>query len=142
MYLLDVNVLIALTDPLHLNHDDAHGWFSQNDYQGWATCPLTENAFVRILSNPSYPNLSLRPAEAAKHLKSMIENKYHYFISDDTSILDDKIFDLNFLTGSKQTTDIFLLGLAYQHKLKLVTFDRKIPYKAVQYNQEAILEIL
>jgi predicted nucleic acid-binding protein len=58
-YLLDVNVLIALFDPSHVHHDAAHGWFSNSRSKGWATCPLTENAVVRILSSPSYPSGTL-----------------------------------------------------------------------------------
>ena len=27
-FLLDVNVLIALIDPAHIQHDAAHGWFA------------------------------------------------------------------------------------------------------------------
>jgi predicted nucleic acid-binding protein len=53
--LLDVNLLIALFDPAHVHHEAAHGWFARNGKDCWATCPLTENAFVRILSNPAYP---------------------------------------------------------------------------------------
>ena len=53
--LLDVNVLVALFDPAHLHHEAAHVWFGRNRSRRWATCPLTENALVRVLSNPSYP---------------------------------------------------------------------------------------
>ena len=42
-FLLDVNVLIALVDPAHVQHDAAHDWFGQLGYLAWATCPLTEN---------------------------------------------------------------------------------------------------
>ena len=41
--LLDVNVLIALVDPAHIQHDPAHDWFARVGYKAFATCPLTEN---------------------------------------------------------------------------------------------------
>ena len=50
--LLDVNVLIALIDPAHEFHAPAHFWFQQNRKHGWATCPITENGCLRILSKP------------------------------------------------------------------------------------------
>jgi len=48
-YLLDVNVLIALIDPDHLRHDDAHEWLRAIGNSVWATCPLTQNAALRIV---------------------------------------------------------------------------------------------
>jgi len=44
IYLLDVNILIAMIDPAHVAHDIAHAWFGADGYFGWATCPLTENS--------------------------------------------------------------------------------------------------
>ena len=64
-YLLDVNVLIALIDPGHVAHDDAHGWFSREGHTSWATCPITENGVLRILGNPKYPNSPGSPAIVA-----------------------------------------------------------------------------
>ena len=51
--LLDVNVLVALFDPAHVHHEAAHAWFGTHRRQRWATCALTENAFVRVVSNPA-----------------------------------------------------------------------------------------
>ena len=39
--LLDVNVLIALIDPAHIDHDGAHDWFETEGHTSRATCPLT-----------------------------------------------------------------------------------------------------
>ncbi|MDO9124550.1 MAG: VapC toxin family PIN domain ribonuclease, partial [Deltaproteobacteria bacterium] len=55
-YLLDVNLLLALSDPMHIHHELAHRWFAEKGHQAWATCPLTENGFIRIASHPNYPN--------------------------------------------------------------------------------------
>jgi predicted nucleic acid-binding protein len=53
--LLDANMLIALFDEAHVHHQAAHDWLLINRSTGWATCPLTENACIRIMSQPSYP---------------------------------------------------------------------------------------
>ena len=50
--LLDVNVLIALAWANHQHHDAAHHWFASQRSGPWATCPLTQVAFVRISANP------------------------------------------------------------------------------------------
>ena len=62
-YLLDVNVLLALCDPMHVHHEAAHRWFAEKGSQAWATCPITENGFVRIASGfLRVPRIQLRPA--------------------------------------------------------------------------------
>jgi hypothetical protein len=42
--------------------------------QGWATCPLTENGFLRIVTNASYPNVRFSAAEAAAYLRALRAN--------------------------------------------------------------------
>jgi predicted nucleic acid-binding protein len=66
--LLDVNVLVALFDPVHVHHEAAHKWFGQNRKSGWATCPLTENGMVRVLSNPAYPGRRTTVHDAIRRL--------------------------------------------------------------------------
>jgi predicted nucleic acid-binding protein len=56
-FLLDVKVLIALIDPGHLGHDDAHEWFASMGQTAWATCPITENGVIRSVGNPKNPTL-------------------------------------------------------------------------------------
>ena len=54
--LLDVNVLIALLDPDHSSHRGATEWFADHVEDGWASCPLTQNGCIRIMSHPAYPH--------------------------------------------------------------------------------------
>jgi len=128
--LLDVNVLIALIDPLHLHHRQAHGWLTANESGGWATCPLTENGFVRILSQASYPR-SLPAAEAMRRLRNATAQGNHAFWGDDISLLDQQRFNSGHIVGSKQLTDIYLLGVAVKNGGRLATFDRAIARNAV-----------
>ena len=56
----------------------------------------------------------------------------HEFWPDDISLADPDLFDHGRILGSKQITDVYLLGLAVKHGGRLVTFDRSIPTGAVQ----------
>jgi toxin-antitoxin system PIN domain toxin len=128
--LLDVNFLIALFDPDHVHHEAAHAWFGSHRSSGWATCPLTENGVVRILSNPAYSASAERPGEVARRLASFRDSGDHAFWPDDISLCDSRIFDLGL--GHRQLTDVYLLALAVRRDGRLATFDRSIPGKAVR----------
>ena len=128
--LLDVNVLIALIDPGHIHHGKAHDWLDVNEGNGWATCPLTENGFVRILSQANYPR-PLPAAEAMRRLRRAMAEGNHAFWGADISLLDQQRFNSVHILGPKQLTDIYLLGLAVKNGGRLVTFDRTIPRSAV-----------
>jgi toxin-antitoxin system PIN domain toxin len=128
--LLDVNVLVALFDPEHLHHDAAHDWFGAHHGSGWATCPLTENGIVRVLSNPRYSPSAERPAEIVRRLAAFRASKHHVFWPDDVSLCDPRVFDL--VVGHRQLTDVYLLALAVSHHGVLATFDRSIPGKAAR----------
>ena len=65
--LLDVNVLVALLDASHLHHRSATDWLAAHAEAGWASCPLTQNGCLRILSMPSYPNAQ-PPAAVAERV--------------------------------------------------------------------------
>ena len=66
--LLDVNVLVALFDAAHLNHDEAHDWFKAARGTASTTHPLTINVVVRIVSNSAYPAVGATPAEVIPRL--------------------------------------------------------------------------
>ena len=129
--LLDVNLLIALLQPDHVHHGLAHGWWSANRSGGWASCPLTQNGFVRILSQPRYPKPMSTAAALALLAEQTVETD-HAFWPDDISLLDSQRFDFGRILGPKQLTDIYLLALAIEHGGRLATFDRTIPVGAVR----------
>lgn len=123
-FLLDVNVLIALVDSAHLNHEAAHRWFDGG--RDWATCPITENAFVRILANPAYPTVQARPSQVVTHLRALCQHPRHQSIAADASLIDATLFDATRIAGSRSVTDAYLVGLAHRHGMTLATFDRKL----------------
>ena len=141
--LLDVNVLISLLDSAHANHAASVAWFRGFALvEGWATCPITENGLVRIVSQVSYPNLRVTTAMAAQslaRLKSNFADSYRFWASE-VSIADDRVFDLNVLTGPRQTTDAYLAGLAFRKGGRLATFDKAIPWRAVRGAGEELVE--
>jgi toxin-antitoxin system PIN domain toxin len=129
--LLDVNVLIALLDSDHASHDSAIHWFEKHARQGWASCPITQNGCVRIMSNPGYPNPLPVQAVVAR-LAEACHQDIHEFWSDEVSLLDPQVADTTRIHGPRQLTDVYLLALAVHHAGRLVTFDRGIPLTAVR----------
>ncbi len=106
-------------------------WFVGNIEQGWASCPLTQNGYLRVISQPSYAHpRSL--VEAYEQLLDATSTPYHQFIADDISLLDNTLVRLRDLSSHRQLTDIYLLGLAVAHDARLVTLDTRIPLSAVK----------
>ncbi|MBS0445277.1 MAG: PIN domain-containing protein [Proteobacteria bacterium] len=131
-FLLDVNVLIALIDPAHVQHDAAHEWFDTRGRDAWATCPLTENGVLRIVGHARYPNSPGSPAALMPLMKTMCGLPGHVFWPDDVSLLDSERIDDSRLMASGQVTDSYLLALAVAHGGQLATFDRRLVTDAVR----------
>ncbi len=129
--LLDVSLLIALFDPDHVHHEAAHDWFADHESEGWATCPLTQNGFVRILANPRYPAEPWRPVDLLDHLRQFCAHKRHVLWTDSISLTDTRYFNIAVIRGHRQISDIYLLGLAKKMGGYLATFDAGIPLSAV-----------
>jgi toxin-antitoxin system PIN domain toxin len=137
-YLLDVNVLIALIDPAHVQHDAAHDWFAAHGKKSWASCPLTENGVVRIVGNVCYPNSPGTPAAVAQLMTGLCALPGHVYWPDDISLLDAKKIDASRILSSAQVTDSYLLALACAHGGKLATFDRRLVVDAVRGGTKAL----
>lgn len=130
--LLDVNVLVALFDPDHVHHELAHDWFADNMGYGWATCPLTENGFLRVLANPAYGARVERAADLVSRLRRFCASDGHVFWPETLSLRDEDVFDAAFIAGHRQLTDVYLLALAHARRGRLATFDRTISPRAVK----------
>ena len=136
--LLDVNILIALLDENHVHHAAASDWLAECIGLGWASCPLTQNGCIRILSRPRYPN-ALGVGEAMERLQAAVSTQHHRFIADDISLLDDTVVNRRRLSGPRQVTDIYLLVLAVAHGARMVTLDKSVPLSAVRGASKASL---
>ncbi len=139
--LLDVNVLIALLDALHVHHERARRWLRNNIEHGWATCPITQNGCLRIMAQPGYPN-SLPTQAVAQRLAEATGTGHHHFWPDDTSILDSDVVDWRRIIGPKQITDVYLLALATARQGRFVTFDAGIVPDAVIGARDANLDVI
>jgi toxin-antitoxin system PIN domain toxin len=140
--LVDASILVALFDPDHAKHQIAHDWFEDQQIVGWATCPLTENALVRILSGPTFFDPPHRPADLVTRLRRFRQAGVHHFWPDSISLADSGIFEHSMIRGSKQVTDIYLLGLAKTMSGTLATLDHSIPLAAVKGATKANLQII
>lgn len=140
-YLLDVNVLIALVDPAHVQHDRAHDWFSRVGAKSFATCPITENGLLRIIGHPKYPNSPGPPSAVAPALAAIRGLPGHEFWPDSISIADERHVDPASLSSHSRLTDGYLLALAQAHKGKLATMDTR-PASAVVTRGRSALEVL
>jgi toxin-antitoxin system PIN domain toxin len=137
-YLLDVNVLIALIDPAHVQHDRAHDWFAAQGQHAWATCPLTENGVLRIVGHARYPNSPGTPAAVAELLAVLRALPGHEFWSIAVSLLDGEHIKTDLLLESSQVTDTYLLALAAAYGGQLATFDRRLVTDAVVGGSKAL----
>ena len=136
-YLLDVNVLIALTQSDHTHHQIVTQWF---DHLGldWGMCAFSEAGFLRISTNPKVGNLTFE--EASEILVSLVAHSSHRFWpiaaswASVTAPFSGRIF------GHRQITDAYLLGLAIQDNGVLVTLDKRIQYLAgPNYSQHVLV---
>ncbi len=141
-YLLDINVLVALFDAAHVHHEPAHRWFASGGSAEWATCPITENGFIRVVSNPVYPTISTSPFDATERMRVFCRQPGYVFWPDDVSLLDSSLFDMLQLSGHQQITDVYLAGLAFHHSGKLATFDSRIPVAALTGAPANVVELI
>jgi toxin-antitoxin system PIN domain toxin len=141
MALLDVNVLIALLDPDHTAHDDAHAWFEGQEPEGWASCALTENCCIRILSHASYRPAPVSAVRVADSLRELMQDTRHEFWAENVSLLDPTLFAADQIGPSHRVTDAYLLGLARHRGGRLATFDRRISTRGVIDAEKSLLII-
>jgi toxin-antitoxin system PIN domain toxin len=126
VYLLDVNVLVALLWTNHEHHQLARAWFTTHHRSGWATCPLTQAGFVRVSSNPRVFPDAPAPSKVVEVLESNLKHPAHRFFKDEIGLARAvQPFEDRF-SGHQQTTDAYLFGLAIHQKAVLATFDKSV----------------
>lgn len=139
--LLDVNVLLALLDRDHVDHERARAWMTREIERGWASCAITQNGFVRIISQARYPS-PISPHHAIDLLARATHTPYHEFWPCTVSVLDDEVIDPSRIHNSKQVTDAYLLALAVANQGRFVTFDQSIALTTVLSARNQHLTIL
>lgn len=137
-YLLDVNVLIALVDPAHVQHDAVHEWFGRTGSKAFATCPLTENALLRIVGHPKYPNSPGPPSAVVDALTAIRALPGHAFWPDSISLADTDLAEPALLSSHGRVTDNYLLALAKANRGRLATLDQKLATEVVSGGKGAL----
>ena len=112
-------------------HQQASRWFGAKAGSGWASCPITQNGCVRVMSHPSYPN-PLPVRAIMDRLGDAIATAQHQFWADDVSLLDPRLADRTRIHGPRQVTDLYLLALAVRQGGCFVSFDASIPRTAIK----------
>ena len=123
-YLLDVNVLIALSEPEHVGHSVAVRWYQRIGETSFLLCPVTEAGFVRLTASPLVGGRSIKEALAMLRAMQNLPNCAHLAL--DQSWLELVAPFTARLHGYRQVTDALLLGLAIRTGSILVTLDRRI----------------
>jgi len=137
-YLLDVNVLIALIDPAHVQQNQVHEWFGRVGHRAFATCPITENGLLRIVGHPKYPNSPGPPSVVVGALSAIRALPGHAFWPDGLSLVSSDLVDSGLLSSHGRVTDSYLLALAMANRGKLATLDRKLATEVVPEGKAAL----
>jgi predicted nucleic acid-binding protein len=125
IYLLDVNVLLAVAYRVHDLHERADRWLTElqdmDPSVRLATCSITELGFVRIACGTA--GLAHNVSVAQIDLKRMKEQRLFTFLDDGLGA--DRLPE--WVEKSKQVTDGHLLQLATDHCATFATLDGGIP---------------
>lgn len=116
IYLLDANVLIALTVRDHVFHTEARAWLDARSSRS-ATCPITQGALIRFFARAAGQHSVTTGKEVLRLLMARTD---FVFWPDDVSYLD--LPDRG-LRGHKQVTDFYLVALTHAHEGRLATLD-------------------
>ena len=138
--LLDVNVLISLLDANHAHHQAVMGWFGQKNDR-WASCPLTQNGYLRIVTQNGYAN-RISIGQAVRTLSQAVSTPDHEFLSDDISLLNPQLVAHEHIRRPEQFTDIYLLALSVSHGARFVTLDTRVPRVAVPQATNASMYVI
>jgi len=114
-WLLDGNILLALSIAHHPHHLRAGVWFST--IRSFATCPITQGTLLRNFGK--YAPQS-RPEDAMRVLLRLIDLPEHEFWRDEFGY---EAVPMAHLQGGAQVTDAYLAALARHHGAKVATLD-------------------
>ena len=135
-------MFIALAWPAHEHHDSARNWFLSRKRLKWATCPITQLGFVRLLSNPAVSPDALSVTEAVELLVKNVNESSHEFWPDTAPAPLALKPLLGNAAGHGQVTGAYLLSLVVRHKARLATFDRGLVQFATQARVGSHVELL
>jgi toxin-antitoxin system PIN domain toxin len=143
VWLLDANMLIAMTHDHHVHHAESLGWFAAEPRRRWATCALTQLAFLRLASNPRIAgHASITAAEAMHGLEELVAHPQHEYWDDAPAPASLPALRHPAFVGHRQVTDIYLLALAAERGQVLATLDRGVAAFAAAAGLAAHVELV
>jgi hypothetical protein len=125
-FLLDVNLLFVLHQPLHPDFKPVFRWFLPGSGKPFATSPMTQSGMLRLLVQGVAGLDRFDMQEAREALQNLVNLPGHVFWPDTPAYLEATGQLFARIQGHRQTTDAYLLGLAIQNNGKLATLDRGI----------------
>jgi uncharacterized protein len=139
--LLDTSILIALLDASHIHHRLTAQWLQENGGAGWASCPITLNGCIRILSQPNYPN-RVPMQQVVVGLRQAMQNPLHEFWADNVNTVDTDAIAWTHTVRPTQLTDVYLLALAVARDGRFVTLDQGVARACVPQARAEQLVVL
>ena len=137
-FLLDVNALLALLDPMHVHHEAAHDWYGQGPQKRQLTCSHVENGVIRVASQPKYPNCLGTSGRVREAVQKFIRQVNADRCDQEATLVDDKVLLRPELLTPSRVSDLYLLALAAANAARLATFDQRIPAAAVAGGSKAL----
>ena len=126
IYLLDVNVLVALLWPNHMHHGAVIRWFGSDGKRQFATCPLTELGFARLSCNPAAAGKAVTLSTALETLAAVSRMPNHHFLGETAQLHLTLSPIAAHVIGHRQVSDAYLIALAQIYGAKLATLDARI----------------
>ena len=142
--LLDVNLRIALLDEAHAHNRKACALMKRPGLR-IATCPLIENAVLRVLNLPGYSPFGAPGFEPGRvNLDEICRKHDHAFWPDDVSMRSERLVDWSRVRGHNLISDVYLLALALAvaHGACFATLDHWVALSAVPAASEKHLMLL
>lgn len=137
-FLPDVNLLLALLDPLHVHHDAAHRWYRRNMPFQMLLAPHVENGVIRVASQPKYPNCLGTSRKVREILQEFVSRTKAEACGQEVSLLDDRVLLKPDSLTPPRVSDLYLLALAAANEARFATFDHRIPAEAIKGGPEAL----
>lgn len=126
MYLLDVNVWVALSFEIHAHHQVGSKWFASVEDSSCLFCRMTQQGLLRLASNSKAMGASAVSLTDAWTLYDTLASDPRVGFVDEPPGVESVWRDYtNRRTVSpKLWTDAFLAAFAQVYSLELVTFDK------------------
>ncbi|MFN0018057.1 MAG: TA system VapC family ribonuclease toxin [Pirellulaceae bacterium] len=126
MYLLDVNLWLALTFQKHVHHSAAKTWFDQAPDSSCSFCRLTQQGLLRLATNPKAFGSDAVPMVDAWRMYDLFLSDARVQFADEPPGLEShwRIHTQTQLFSNKVWSDAYLAAFSQAAGFERITFDR------------------